>query len=708
MLIPFAVAQQARSGIPVARGPYVEPVSRHDLGRMDRTCPKCGALHWLNERVLKTGSTILHPLFGMCCSDGSIQLPEPPPPPELLERLFTAFTPEAQQFRQHIRQYNAALSFTSLGTQIDNSVNQGGGGPPVFKIHGELHHQIGSLLPPHGQTPVYAQLYILDSREALHHRMQRNSGLDPDVMYRLGGLISDTHRWAHVFKQANEVFQASNAEQVSLHLTVNQNQDSRRYNLPTSDEVAAVIPGDVSQGSSSRDIVLHRRSGSLSRVNEGSPMYESLQYPLFFIHGEEGYHYDLKMSPTNRRRLSRTDYTAYHIQQRRHEFSLLLHGGRLFQQYLVDMWAAADQNRLSYLRFNQSEIRATLYQGLSDAISSNIDLHNVGQRTVLPSSYTGGPRYMKQCLQDALALARFHKKIDLFITITCNPSWPEITRELLPGQTAADRPDLCARVFKMKKDALIDDLYKSGIFGKAVARVHTIEFQKRGLPHAHLLIFLEQGDKILTPDQVDSAVWAYWPNPQSQPILFDTVKRCMVHTCGNRCLENGKCSKGYPKPFQPDTTVNNEGYPLYARPDDGRSYEVRGNMVSNQWIVPYNPWLSAKYDCHINVECLASFSTLKYVNKYIHKGSDRTSLQVSKHVSCSHSFHMLSLQCTRSQTRTMKFSITSTVDLWALLKLPGGYSNFPSMNRYQMLFASRSISLVDTTSLSTLTSPLNV
>ena len=114
----------------------------------------------------------------------------------------------------------------------------------MFKIHGELHHQIGSLLPPHGKTPVYAQLYVIDSHEALDHRMQRNGGLDPDVMYRLGGLISDNHRWAHVFKQAQEVFQTSSADQVSLRLTVNRNQDCRRYNLPTSDEIAIVIPGD--------------------------------------------------------------------------------------------------------------------------------------------------------------------------------------------------------------------------------------------------------------------------------------------------------------------------------------------------------------------------------------------------------------------------------------------------------------------------------
>jgi len=253
---------RTRGELPVARRPYVEPVVRHDLGRMEHTCPKCGALHWLNERVQKAGSTNMHPLFGMCCGDGSVKLPAPPPPPDPLRRFFSAPTQEARQFRENIRQYNAALSFTSLGAQVDDSVNRGGGGPPVFKIHGELHHQIGSLLPPHGQPPVYTQLYILDSHEALNYRMQRNSDLDPDVMYRLGGLIFENHRWAQIFKRAHEVFQASSTSRVSLQLTVNQNQDRRRYNLPTSDEVAVVVPGDGTQTSGPRDIVLHRTLGA--------------------------------------------------------------------------------------------------------------------------------------------------------------------------------------------------------------------------------------------------------------------------------------------------------------------------------------------------------------------------------------------------------------------------------------------------------------
>jgi hypothetical protein len=115
---------------------------------MNRPSPKCGALHWLSERVQKAGSTNTYPLFGMCCCDGKVKLPVPVPAPEALQRFFSASTPESQHFHGNIRQYNAALPTTSLGAQVDDNVNRSGGGPPVFKIHGELHHQIGSFLPP--------------------------------------------------------------------------------------------------------------------------------------------------------------------------------------------------------------------------------------------------------------------------------------------------------------------------------------------------------------------------------------------------------------------------------------------------------------------------------------------------------------------------------------------------------------------------------
>lgn len=241
---------------------------------------------------------------------------------------------------------------------------------------------------------------------------------------------------------------------------------------------------------------------------------------------------------------------------------------------------------------------------------------------------------MQQCLQDSLALARFHRKIDLFITMTCNPAWPEIQRELDIGQTAADRPDLVARVFAMKRKALEDYIYAKGAFGEAVAYIYTIEFQKRGLPHMHMLVFLSRPDKLLTPADIDTAIRAWWPDPDIEPLLFDTVKKCMIHgPCGPAnlnapCMVDGKCSKGYPKPFQPSTCLDTNGYPKYFRTDDGLAYEVRGHMVDNRWVVPYNPHLSVIFDCHINTECAVSFASVKYINKYMHKGGDRATVEV--------------------------------------------------------------------------------
>jgi hypothetical protein len=226
--------------------------------------------------------------------------------------------------------------------------------------------------------------------------------------------------------------------------------------------------------------------------------------------------------------------------------------------------------------------------------------------------------------------------VDLFITVTANPQWIEITRALLRGQTSYDRPDLVARIFELKKKAIIKEIHQDGIFGECAAFVYTIEFQKRGLPHMHLLIFLCHPYKLLNPDDIDSVISAKWPDPETQPVLFDTVQRCMVHgPCGAfnpraPCMENGKCTKYLPKAFQAYTSMDTDGYPLYQRPEDGRAYTVGRHTVDNSWIVPYSPYLSAKFDCHINVECAVTVKSIKYPFKYIHKGGDRATLEIDK------------------------------------------------------------------------------
>src|SRR4030095_5528151 len=131
--------------------------------------------------------------------------------------------------------------------------------------------------------------------------------------------------------------------------------------------------------------------------------------------------------------------------------------------------------------------------------------------------------------QDAIAIVRRFGKPDLFITFTCNPAWLEITVELLPGQHASDRPDLVSRVFHLKLKSLLDDILKKEIFGEILGYVSVIEFQKRGLPHCHMLFILGPENKIRTDEDIDRVVCAELPDPHSEPELHATVSKCMIH-----------------------------------------------------------------------------------------------------------------------------------------------------------------------------------
>ena len=135
-------------------------------------------------------------------------------------------------------------------------------------------------------------------------------------------------------------------------------------------------------------------------------------------------------------------FYSYRLQIRDGDW--LQYAGRLYQQYIVDQYAKIEQDRLNYLRLHQSTLRAEMYQGAVDAIDTGDVSNSIGRRIILPSSFTGGPRQMYQLYQDAMSIVSHFGKPDLFITFTCNPKWPEITRELLPNQNAADRPDLTA------------------------------------------------------------------------------------------------------------------------------------------------------------------------------------------------------------------------------------------------------------------------
>jgi hypothetical protein len=112
-----------------------------------------------------------------------------------------------------------------------------------------------------------------------------------------------------------------------------------------------------------------------------------------------------------------------------------------------------------------------------------------------------------------------------------NPKWREIEESLLPGQTANDRPDIVARVFQLRLKRLIEQLIKEGVFGEVEGYLITVEWQKRGLPHAHILLILKRRYRLLNRDDFDAVVCAELPCPESP--LYELVKDHMIHgPCG--------------------------------------------------------------------------------------------------------------------------------------------------------------------------------
>ena len=191
-----------------------------------------------------------------------------------------------------------------------------------------------------------------------------------------------------------------------------------------------------------------------------------------------------------------------------------------------------------------------------------------------------------------------------------------------------------SRVFRAKFELLKAEIVKKKIVGEVVACVHVIEFQKRGLPHAHLLVILKPEFKPLNSDSYDRIVSAEIPDPEKQSYLYTLVIKHMMHgPCGvlnkdNVCMKDELCKNHYPKNFTEFTVHTEDSYPHYRRRNNGRFVRVRNNTLDNRWVVPYNPYLLTLFDCHMNVEICSTVKLVKYLYKYVYKGHDHVSFHI--------------------------------------------------------------------------------
>jgi hypothetical protein len=250
--------------------------AQFNIGRMDKACSSCGALKWAGKAP------------GMCCSGGKVNLTALQPPPEPLESLMSGTTPRSKHFLENIRKYNSCFQMTSFGATKEICEP---GFMPTFKVQGQVYHRVGSLLPLADGEHKFLQIYFMgDEQKEARQRCSNIPGTNRNIVRELQQMLHEHHSYVQIFKTALQRMPTDAYKVVIRADATPAGEHERRYNAPTTNEVAIVIVGD---GFDRRDIILEKRNNQLQSVSDTHRSYDALQYPLIFWKGEHGYHFHI-------------------------------------------------------------------------------------------------------------------------------------------------------------------------------------------------------------------------------------------------------------------------------------------------------------------------------------------------------------------------------------------------------------------------------
>eukprot|EP00889_Picochlorum_renovo_P006380 jgi/Picre1/33410/NNA_008734.t1 len=548
----------------------------------------------------------------LCCHDGkaaflSDHFDRPAPQP--LRSLWDDRTSqEGTCFHKKIRYINAALQMASSTSNVMHTP-----GVSMMVAQGSIYHLLNPIET--SQDPQYVQIYMMDDQEEeLACRIRKmNENSDPErqhperreeteavrrIVGELQSMLHTCNPYVEQFKLVEEQLQEQSKDDVmefEVDFIEAASNDPHVYNKPHASEVMAVVD-DREDPKEKRGLRLLARNRVDCKkpviIRDNSPMYEPLHFVLLYPWGTPGWHTGMGLTPLQ--------YGAYWLHDRAGAAADFTKGGRLFQEWVLDTSALGP-------------LRQAVAHGRRKGSEAGTEAAEV------PASHIGSRAYFRKKRYDAYALARAFGNTSLFITMTCNPNWPEIQREIRRGQAAQDRPDIVSRVFHAKLRQLKDDLIKGKVFGEANALTYRVEYQKRGLPHVHMLLWLEDQAITTTGEGIEKVSRAWIPD---EKVLegWQVLQRLPNGVQGRD--DGSERQRPWWVPHLPQAKQYKSG---------GEKLE-KGAIVKldTRYVVPYNMYLLKRYNCHLNVMVCSGIEGIKYMFKYVYKEASRANVSLSE------------------------------------------------------------------------------
>ena len=670
-----------------------------------RTCNHCGA------RFLNTST---YSFRRHCCGPAqNVKFPLWKP---LSPRVRRAIEEMPQHFSKCATSYNHLLAFGAIGVDNDSAT-------PGFQHNFRGEHSVTVRGRVYHHTPAQSSsnpnsglgFMFFDNTDAIAElaREQNNQRGRDGAVVVFEQLVTDLMTDSAVHNAlAREVMHIGRwvlnrplQEQRNLLQTINGSTTYLDIGVLRADNV-----------SGERIVVFHpkgNRSGSSATLGLGNRFMETYTYPMFFTRGEPGWGEDCK--------------PEVHLQQ--YMMSRILQAGdlmlpslldpavrlpvnrmqampRLAQVWMVDMMSRMYDIGLSWVYRNQSLIRGGLSESDEAQVTEEVEadeLENKKYHVSLPSSVTGGRRHLAEKAKEALTVVAEKGTATEFLTLTVNHQWREIQEMLLKGQSAFDRTEVVNQVFHEKLNVLLRNLRAGKYHGGHMRYKDSwnaakqdwdddtvgefippqlpagetsvldylmvvIEYQHRGLPHAHIVYRVKYAPEgIYRDDSADSArakedalvrwidgydapprilagehrirdvyeghISARRPGKSTTPrgqcnsdeeaqnFWDDVVGENVLHVCStseNGCKKdvNTPCKRRFDQFVVNNRTSwdvgENNGKILYRRPKE-----------TDLKVVPHSRRMLCDWMGHLNTESVISIFSVLYLYSYLYKGNKK-------------------------------------------------------------------------------------